>query len=515
MQTMDIHPAMRLTTVICAVLSMLSPVFGSTSRDLPNIVVIMTDDQRWDSLGCYGHKVVKTPHIDALAREGTLFNNAFTAAVLCGPSRTSFYTGRYATRNQSWDNGPASLIGIGRFSFFEPLKQAGYRLGLAGKNHLLQKEYAEEWLDFFEEYDAHGKESGRLTEADKALARWRKTSGPRSSMGNYLLEGLIDRPEPFPEEQCMEARIADDAIDFIRQSAGGPFFLHMAFPMPHWPNVVCEPYFSMYRDQLDRIELPGMGRIDWDTHPFAHYVQSQCAGFDTMSAEDRRKILAVMYGQITFVDKSVGRLVAALREAGVYDNTLIVFTSDQGSLGGQFGLPCKTKGFYEALIRIPLVVKMPGDKERARTADAQVSNIDIMPTLLERAGVRFSGTIDGRPFLHVLTGGRDSHRGVIYSEVGQPRLPPAPIPKADYPAYNRRRSAENMFWFIEYTTRGRAAMIREDGWKYCFYNGDMDELYHYEEDPLELVNLADAPEHRARLESMREKLFRKGFHGIR
>ena len=81
-----------------------------------------------------------------------------------------------------------------------------------------------------------------------------------------------------------------------------------------WPNIVCEPYFSMYKKELDKISLAGMDEIDWDTHPFAHYVQSQCAGFDTMSKEDRRKILAVMYGQISFIDKSVGRLVAALKE---------------------------------------------------------------------------------------------------------------------------------------------------------------------------------------------------------
>ena len=234
-----------------------------------------------------------------------------------------------------------------------------------------------------------------------------------------------------------------------------------------------------------------------------------------MSKEDRRKILAVMYGQITFIDKSVGRLVAALKEKGLYDKTVIVFTADQGCLGGQFGLPCKTEGFYESLIRVPFIIKMPGDKNLNRVTPAQINNIDVMPTLLEYAGVKFDEKIDGQSFLPVLTRKMDAHRSVIYSEVGVPGLPPAPIPKADYPAYNKKRSQDDMFWFIEYTTRGRSAMIREDGWKYCFYNGDLEELYHYDQDPLELTNLAINPEQQTRKEAMKKKLFAQGFVGIK
>ena len=233
-----------------------------------------------------------------------------------------------------------------------------------------------------------------------------------------------------------------------------------------------------------------------------------------MSSEDRRKLLAVMAGQITFIDQSVGRLVEALKKAGVYDNTIIVFTSDQGCLGGQFGLPCKTKGFYESLIRVPFVIKMPGDNQLHRVTPAQIDNIDVMPTLLEAAGVNVDGNIDGQSFLPVLTQKKDEHRTVIYSEVGEPGLPPAPISVKDYPAYNKKRSADDMFWFIEYTTRGRCAMIREDGWKYCFYNGDKEELYNYEKDPLELTNMATMTELQGRKEAMRKKLFAQGFVGI-
>jgi arylsulfatase A-like enzyme len=478
----------------------------------PNLIVIKTDDQRWDSLGIYGNPVVKTPAIDTLARDGTRFENAFTVAVLCCPSRTSFFSGQYASRTQRFDNSLKNHIQPGQFSFIEPLKQAGYKIGLSGKNHTFTDQYTKEWFDTFEEFSPWGRHGGN--EADQAVKKFRSTTGPKSRIGTVLLEGLIDFPEPFPEEQCMTARIADEAIAFVEQNKESPFFLHMSFPAPHWPNVVCEPYFSMYKNQLDEISLAGMDEIDWDTHPFAHYVQSQCAGFDTMSKEDRRKILAVMLGQISFIDRAVGRLIESLKANNLYDDTLIVFTSDQGCLGGQFGLPCKTKGFYESLIRVPLIIKMPGDQQRNKVTPAQISNIDVMPTLLEYAEVGFEEEIDGKSFLAVLNDQTDTHRKAIYSEVGRPEMPPEPIPKSEYPAYNKERSVEDGFWFIEYTTRGRCAMIREDGWKYCFYNGDMEELYQYEKDPNELNNLAQHPEYAERKTAMKKKLFEQGFIGI-
>ena len=137
-----------------------------------------------------------------------------------------------------------------------------------------------------------------------------------------------------------------------------------------------------------------------------------------------------------------------------------------------------------------------------------------MPTVLDYAGVKFGEKIDGQSFLPVLQGKTDRHRDVIFSEVGEPRMPPAPMSRSDYAAYNKKRCEDDNFWFIDYTTLGRCAMIREDGWKYCFYNGDMEELYNYAKDPLELHNLAADPEYKNRKEAMREKLFRQGFVGI-
>jgi arylsulfatase A-like enzyme len=500
------------STSICLILAAVfaAPLLLAAAK--PNIIVIKTDDQRWDSLSAYGDPVVKTPNIDRLSEEGTRFENVFTVSPLCGPSRTSFFTGTYPSKRECFDN--ATYINPGDNSFLESLKEAGYKIGLSGKNHCFTEKYFDTVFDFREEYGPWGKEKGTMTEADIAVHEYRNTQGPSSRLGNKLLEGLIDFPEPFPVEHCITSRIADDAITFVESNKDDPFFLYVAFPAPHWPNIVAEPYFSMYMDQLDAIGLPGMDEIDWDNHPFAHFVQSQATGFDKYTKEERRKVLAIMYGQISFIDHSVGRIVESLKAQGLYEETVIVFTSDQGCFGGQFGLPSKTKGFYESLIRIPLVIKMPGDQDRGKVTPAEISNIDIMPTLLDYAKVPHTASIDGRSFLDVLEDKTDTHRTTIYSEVGQLILPPAPMSKKQYPAYNEYREQTDGFWFIEYTVRGRCAMIREDGWKYCYYNGDMEELYNYAEDPLELENLAYHPDHIERKIEMQKKLFQQGFAGI-
>ena len=480
----------------------------------PNIIIIKTDDQCWNSLSCYGDPIIKTPNIDALAEEGTMYTNAYTAAVLCTPSRTCFFSGKYASTTKRFYNKTQNYINVNHFSFIEPIKNNGYKIGIAGKNHAFHNDYYKKWFDFVEEYSSWGKIKGTLTESDKKVREFRQTSGPPSRLGNSLLEGLIDFPEPFKEEECMTSRIADDAITFIEQNKNNPFFLHVSYLAPHFPNVVCEPYFSMYMDQLKDFELTGMDAIDWDRHPFAHYVQSQASGFDTTSIENRRKILAIMYGQITFVDKSIGRIVEALKKQNLYQNTLIVFTSDQGSFKGLFGLCSKTKGFYDALTRIPLIIKKPGDKELKRVSEAQISNIDVMPTILEYAGIKYNEQIDGKSFIQVMNGKSNEHRSAIFAEVGFPELPPKPMQKNEYDEYNKKRSAEDMFWFIEYTTRGRCASIKKDGWKYCYYNGDLEELYHVAADPNEINNLASFPEYSKRKKSLQKELFKMGFVGI-
>ncbi len=470
-----------------------------------NIIVIKTDEQRFDTLGCMGSPVVRTPNLDRLVEQGTIMDNAFCVSPLCVPSRVAFFTGQRPHRTGAVGNGMQHHIQTSQWSFIESLKDEGYAVGLAGKNHAFDDEYFTKWFDYREEYSHWGKCHGTLSDKDREVKAWlHDEKRPDYRMANgMLMEGLIDEPMPFPREQCPTWRIAEDAIAFVDAHRDHPFLLHCSFPDPHWPNVVCEPYYSMYA--AEDIELDGL-EIDWSTHPFAHYVQSQSSGFDAYSESDKKQVLATYYAQVSFIDDAIGMLLTRLDELGLRGRTIIVFTSDHGDLAGRYGLVSKTKAFYEPILRIPLIMAGPGIPAGRRYA-AKISNIDVMPTLFEQLGLSIPAFVQGKSFLPVLRGDRDEHRQEIFAEVGSPEPPPPPLPLAEFPAYNRKRQKEDgIFWFIDYTCKGRAAMIRRDGWKYCFYTGDQEELYDLENDPLELCNRAADAACAERREELKNRL---------
>ncbi len=479
----------------------------------PNLLIIKADELRHDSLGCAGHPVLRTPHLDRLAAGGTRFENAFTVSTLCVPSRVSFFTGQYVHTHCGWGNGPQHHIGLSQAALPQWLKEAGYTTALVGKNHAFQDAYCDRWFDVREEYTHWGKTHGEIRSSDRDVIDYRQHD-TRPEFANFgpaggralLGEGLIDRPEPFPPEQCFTARIAEDAVGFLDRRAEGdrPFFLHLSFPDPHWPNTVCEPYFSMYPpESLPPLEAWPM---NWEGHPFKHFVQSQACGNDRYTEAERRRILATYYGQVTFIDTAVGRVLDRLAALGLEDNTLVVFTADHGNFAGRYGLVGKTGGFMDALLRIPLILRGPGIPARA-TCQAQVSNIDVLPSLLEKMGLPVPKSVQGRAFIHCLADPRAEHRDAVFAEVGAPRPPPPPIAVERYAAYNRKRTEKDgWFWFCDYASNGRSAAIRTADWKYAFYVGDAEELYDLTRDPYEVRNLAADPAHASRREALKNRL---------
>jgi len=461
-----------------------------------NIVVIMTDEQRHDSLSCTGHPVLQTPHMDAIAEEGCLFENAFCASPLCLPSRASFFTGQYVHRNLATSNGPKAHIKPQQFSLVELLKKNGYTTGLAGKNHTFDDAYMDQWFDYREEYFHFGKTHGTLTDSDRAVVDY---------YSDKKREGLIDGPAPFPEDQWVNQRIADDGVRFVETHKARPFFLYYSFPDPHWPNVACEPYYSMYQnagpENLEALD------IDWNGHPFKHVVQSQSSGYGGYTLEERVRILATYYGQISSVDAAIGRLMEKLKQLLLLDDTIIVFASDHGNFAGRYGLVGKTGGFFDALVRIPLVLRIPGCPTGKRSR-AEVNNIDVMPTLLDCLGLEIPREVQGVSFLPVIRGEADTHRSEIYAEVGAPEPPPEPLPPGDFQELNARMIRERgPQWFCDYTCNGRAAMLRKDGWKYCHYVDDREEFYNINADPMEKINLATDSWYGEQKEALKNRLF--------
>lgn len=476
---------------------------------MKNIIIIKTDQQRFDLLGCMGHPLLKTPHLDVLAEDGVLFNNAHCVSPLCVPSRTSFFTGNYVCKTGSVSNAMDHHIHQDPGCLLDTLKDVGYRLALVGKNHAFDHDYLKAHFCCHEEYENWGKKHGTIRESDQRVATWLQTEdrfpdGPNREHGK--LEGLFEGAMPFNEDDCVTARIAEDAIDYIEGEAkdgAQPFMLHLSFPDPHWPNVVCEPYYSMYNPS--EIELPAEDH-DWNEKPFAHWVQSRVCGFRDYSKKEVQRIMATYFGQISSIDTAVGRVLDRVKELGLYDDCAIVFTSDHGDYAGNYGLLAKTKAFYESLIRVPLIMKIPGCPAGERRF-AQLSNIDVMPTLLEGLELPVSEKVQGESFLPVLQGKADEHRSELFAEVGSPQDPPPAMSREAFVAFEEEQeTSRGMFWFCDYTTRGRSMMIKKGGWKYCYYVGDCEELYHLHEDPLELTNLATNPAFNEMKQGLRNRL---------
>jgi arylsulfatase len=478
-------------------------------KNYKNLIVIKLDESRHDQLGYMNHPVVKTPNIDQFAALGNVFVNNYTVSPLCTPARASFFTGKYTMQHGCKFVDMPNHMSADQWTYIETLKDAGYVIGLAGKNHCFNDEFMDKYFDFREEYSHFGKQYGTFIKKDSAIYTYRhsekrpdfKPSAPDHD-GAILSEGLIEGPMPFKEEEAMTYRIAEDGIRFLEEHKDQPFFLHYSFPDPHWPNVVPEPYYSMY--DPDGLELEGMN-IDWSTHPFAHYVQSVSQGYHKYTEAERKRILATMYGQITFCDKAIGMLMDELKEMDLLKNTVVVFTVDHGNFGGRYGLIGKTKAFYDVLVRIPLVVHFPGI-EGGKTYEAQLENIDVMPTVMEYLGFEKQEGVKGRSFLDILKGkSKDHHRDVVFCEVGLPEPPPDPMSFEEFGPYQQKRIEEDgTTWFLDYTVNGRSAMVKKEGWKYCFYTNDMEELYNCNDDPLELTNLALDPRYSVKLHEMRE-----------
>ncbi len=474
-----------------------------------NIIVIKMDELRWNQLGYTGDSIVKTPSIDKLAGQGYVFTNDYTVSPLCTPSRASFFTGKYTMQHGCKFVDMPNHMKPDQWSYIETLKDSGYVIGLAGKNHVFNDEYMEKYFDYREEYTHFGKIHGEMIKKDKEIYDYRhneqrpefRHEAP-DHKGGVLGEGLIEGPLPFAKEEAMTYRIAEDGIRFLEKYKDQKFFLKYSFPDPHWPNVVPEPYYSMY--DPDSMKLDGMD-INWDEHPFAHYVQSMSQGYDKYTVEERKRIMATMYGQITFCDDAIGMLLDKLEELGLDKNTIVVFTVDHGNFGGQFGLIGKTKAFYDALIRVPLVIRMPGQEE-SKTFHANIENVDVLPTVMEYLGYENPKEVKGISFLPIINGEKeDHHRDVVFCEVGLPGMPPDIMSQEEFIPYQQKRIKEDgTAWFLDYTTVGRASMVKKDGWKYSFYVNDREELYNCNEDPLELNNLAQVPAYKEKLAEMKK-----------
>ena len=427
----------------------------------PNFVFILTDDQRFDSLGCAGNRLIQTPNIDRLAANGVRFRNHFVTTSICCVSRASIFSGQYQRRH-----------GIGDFTTpFTPdqwtetypalLRAAGYRTGFIGKFGVGEAKYiASKAVDF---------------------DFWRGLPGQAG-------EWFIDPNDPTHTHAT--ARFGNQALQFLDGCTDAqPFCLSISFNAPHARDSKPREFQPDIRDETlyasEQIPMPPTAN-DECFRRLPEFVRAS----EGRRRWERRFATPEMFQQtmrdyyrlVTGIDREVGRIVAKLTERGLADNTVILFTSDNGWFAGERGLADKWL-MYEESIRVPLVVFDPRLRrsERGHTVEALTLNLDFAPTMLELAGVSVPSAMQGRSLVPLLHGSRppDWREHFFYEHRYGPNIiPPSEGIRTERWAYLR--------WFAP--------------------NPESQELYDIQRDPLEQHNLAAEPAHATQLKRLESLL---------
>ncbi|MCH4224950.1 MAG: sulfatase-like hydrolase/transferase, partial [Alcaligenes faecalis] len=348
-----------------------------------NVLFIMADQLRADHLACYGHPHIRTPHLDALAAKGVRFDRAFVNSGVCGPSRMSYYTGRYpSTHGATWNRVPLS---VGEVTMGEYLRAGGHKLVLAGKTHIMVDHKGLERLALdggselarllktggFEEidrYDGHhepGEESGYPAylrrHGYQSDDPWTDFVISARGPDGKAVSGWHMRNARYPslveEKHSETAYMTDQALSFMERMGDEPWVLHLSYVKPHWPYIAPAPYHDMYSADQCLPVVRNEAELS-NAHPVleAYRQQEECVSFASDTCVET--VRPAYQGLITQLDDHLGRLFDFMSRNGLMDNTLIIFTADHGDFLGDHWLGEKEL-FYDTVQRVPFIVYDP------------------------------------------------------------------------------------------------------------------------------------------------------------
>jgi arylsulfatase A-like enzyme len=430
----------------------------------------MPDQLRADCVGAFGNRQVQTPNADALAARGTLFRQAYSQHSVCSPSRASIFTGWYP--HVLGHRTLTHLVQPWEPNLLRIVREAGYHVAWAGLRG-----------DTF----APG-----VTEA--STDRWGFTTRPET----------IFHPSPYPRDHKFASvfyhgrREADGVVlDFdeaavrtaetwLGEGLPEPWLLFVALVFPHPPFEVEEPWYSMH----DRRTVPMPAPACLEGKPrFMHAIRERY-GTERLTPEDWAELIATYYGMVARVDDQLGRVLHAVEHAGAAERAYTLFFSDHGEYLGDYGLVEKwPSGLDDCLVRNPLIVAGPRSRS-GQTCNALVEMVDVLPTVLELAGIEPQHTHFGKSLVPLLSDGAASHRDAAFSEGGFTLGETELLERASFP-YDKKTALEH----DDPVSVGKAVAVRTDRWTYVRRLYEADELYDRSKDPRELENLCGRPEH--------------------
>lgn len=476
-----------------------------SKNERPNVLLVVTDQQRFDTLGCYGNPYVDTPNLDQFAREGVLFERAYCQSPVCTPSRASFLTGRYPRTTRCRANGQSMPPEERLIS--KVLAEHGYYCSLAGKLHLapcgptacpiMEKRIDDGFVEFHWAHNPSGignaglPESGGTYWSGNEYSHWLFKRGKKYQYPDFDDMGYVKIG--MEEEDHFTKWCIDQAIDWIRYAAeekkempdfqSPPWFYNINIFDPHHAFDPPKRLLDKYLERIDQLPLPKYIPDELAKKTIFQKQDHESAynnretphhfSFDEMSEYEHKLIKAAYYAMVEMIDIQFGRLMDTLRETGEIDNTIVIFTSDHGEMLGDHGIYLKGPYFYEGLSHVPLIISWKGhfmENVRFRTLTELT---DLVPTIEELCLGEVEPGVQGISLVDILTGKKpeSEHRDSVYCEY-----------------------YEAMPWHRQPEAYG--TMVYDGRYKLSRYHTSREgELYDLETDPDEFVNLWDAPEY--------------------
>lgn len=448
------------------------------SGTAPNIVFVLSDDQGPWALGCAGNEDIVTPRLDGLAEAGTRLENFFCVSPVCSPARASLLTGQIPSRHGVHDyldgqhSGPGAVDFLaGQDTFTQALAESGYRLGLSGKWHLGANDLPRRGFADWYALDGGG----------SPYTAWTAhRNGVREEGNGYLTDAITDEALAILDRSAAE-----------REQTGTPFFLAVHYTAPHKPWAGQHPpeFEALYED-CEFASCP-----QEPLHPWVPLKDGVPIGGEP----DARAALVGYFASVSAMDAGIGRILDRLAEHGIAEDTIVVFSSDNGFNAGHHGIWGKGNGtypqnMYDSSVKVPFILAWPGHAPAGQVRHELFSAYDVASTLLDLVG------LDGRRF--------EDGPGLSFAGLLAPPTAGAPAPGGAHdaaPAPSARSEAA----VVVYDEYGPVRMIRTPDWKYVHrYPDGPHELYHLAADPGERENLADDPGQRERIGELRARLER-------
>lgn len=466
----------------------LSSVFGGAlawgrGRDVGrrlNVLLVMMDQHHHAIMGCAGNSVVKTPNLDRLARQGVRFTNAVCATTYCSPARAALVTGRWPHStgivNNCKPQSPA--LKSDKDTTEGMLSAAGYATEQIGKWHLGTKSDLQCYRKSLSSRDrstAHRdmlKRRGFKAAAPRAGEKFIEKAGVYATDWNYRAweryhaeqgwkgqDLMAIGRQAVPAELELWGAMADDGVAWLKSNRNRNFMLTYSAGPPHALWVAPDPWYSMY----DPAKVP-VPKTLGDPVPQAYVESSPAQKGRHLGEKGFREMIRVYYAQVTMIDAYIGRLLDALDETGLSENTLVIYLSDHGDMQGSHGgmLGKSVGAFYEEIVRVPMIMRLPGVIEAGKVVNVHANSVDLLPTIMDYLQMPIPEAVQGRSLRPIIEGSQPDEVGYGFSE------------------------------------RPGGRMVRSADMKYCVYFGDegkREELFDLAGDPSETTNLAGVPKY--------------------